>query len=337
MIYTISNSQRSDHKVTPFFHKYLIYVKYNTMGIIKTFSQWLNESVSSVRTLTDNVYQAIVDAGLGDNFNEPEYNDESPYLTAQADAFGFEITDEVDCIPFGEGSTFDYDKYIFYAIYITDEAPINDEGDTASIIIEYGEDDYTDGPEPWVLYYSAKEDNWDGNGPIKNPSSELANLICVISQAINPETKYHNHRTERSSDDDYDVLNDDTCSVETLYNYLIDHYELLGDKEITLNNGKTDDGEEWSSIQIPITLSGENIVTEVDAQNPSKIFAIDFTDNLMKYVEDMETVVEIDDQNINDDGYSRAFTNNSLVVCSEVVDFLDELLGLVSDPALRKK
>ena len=184
------------------------------MGIIKTFSEWLNESVSSVRTLTNNVYQAIVDAGLGDNFNEPEYNDESPWLTAQADACGFEITDEVDCIPFGEGSTFDYDKYIFYGIYVTDEAPINDGGDTASVIIEYGEDDYADGPEPWVLYYSAKEDNWDGNGPIKNPSSELADLICVISQAINPETKYHNHR----SDDNYELLTDENCDVRISIN-----------------------------------------------------------------------------------------------------------------------
>ena len=86
------------------------------MGIIKTFSQWLNESSSSVRTLTDNVYQAIVDAELGDNFYEPKYNSESPFLTAQADAYGFEITDEVDAISFKEGSIYDYNNYIFYTI-----------------------------------------------------------------------------------------------------------------------------------------------------------------------------------------------------------------------------
>ena len=57
-----------------------------------------------------------------------------------------------------------------------------------------------------------------------------------------------------------------------------------------------------------------------------------------KHVEDMETVVEIDDENINSDDYSRAYTSfNTPVLCSEVVDFLDELLGLVPDPALRKK
>ena len=69
------------------------------MGMIKKFNEWINESYSSVRTLTNNIYQAIVDAGLGSNFNKPEYNDESPWLTAQADAYDFEITDEVDCNP----------------------------------------------------------------------------------------------------------------------------------------------------------------------------------------------------------------------------------------------
>ena len=313
------------------------------MGIIKTFSQWLNESVSSVRTLTNNVYQTIVDAGLGDNFNEPEYNDESPWLTAQADAYDFEITDEVDCIPFGEGSTFDYDKYIFYGIYVTDEAPINDNGGTASIIIEYGEDDYPDGPEPWVFYYSAKEDHWDGNGPIDgnvdDVNPDLLKLIATITPIVNPRTKftadYLGLSDNKKQDDAYYEL-DDEGSVENLYNYLINHYESIGDKEITLNKEKNSDGEELSSIQIPITLSGENLETEIDAMDTTKIFAIDFTNNLMKYVKKMKTVVEIDDEN-NDDGYSRAFTSNSNVECSQVVDFLDELLGLVPDPALRKK
>lgn len=132
-------------------------------------------------------------------------------------------------------------------------------------------------------------------------------------------------------------LDDKNCSVENLYNYLIDSYKLLGDAKIELESGKTDDGEEWNSIQIPITLSGENIETEVWVEDPSKIFAIDFTNNLMTYVEDMETVVEIDDENINSDDYSRVYTSfNTPILCSEVVDFLDELLGLVPDPALKR-
>ena len=133
------------------------------------------------------------------------------------------------------------------------------------------------------------------------------------------------------------ILDNKNCSVENLYNYLIDSYELLGDAKIELESGKTDDGEEWNSIKIPITLSGENIETEIWVEDPSKIFAIDFTNNLMTYVEDMETVVEVDDENINSDGYSRAYTSpNTPILCSEVVDFLDELLGLVPDPALKR-
>lgn len=315
------------------------------MGIVKKFNEWINESYSSVRPLTNNIYQTIVDAGLGSNFNKPKYNDESPWLTAQADTYDFEITNEVDCIPFSEGSTFDYDKYIFYGIYITDETPINDGGDTASVIIEYGEDDYTDGPEPWVLYYSAKTDHWDGseNGPIDGNSNDvnpdLLKLIATITPIVNPRTKFTAEYLgfdNKGHDDSYASLDDENCSVENLYNYLIDHYESLGDEKIEVNSGKQD-GKDWHEIHIPITLSGENIETEPWVDDCSKIWAIDFSNGLMKYVEDMETVVEIDDENINDDGYSRAYTSpNTPILCSEVVDFLDELLGLVPNPALRR-
>ena len=300
------------------------------MGIVKKFNEWLNESVSSVKSLTDNIYQALVDAGLGDNFNAPEYNDESSYLTAQADSYGFGITDEVDCIPFGEGSTFDYDKYIFYGIYITDEAPINDRGDTASVIIEYGEDDYTDGPEPWALYYSAKEDNWDGNGPIKNPGSELANLICVISQAINPETKYHSHRPEKGSDD---VLDDGT--LEDLYKYLIDNYENLGDEEISFNKGKDSDGI-WYEIQIPVTLSGLKLESEPYVGYPGESFSIDIKPELEKYLEP-ETYDEVSEEILDEHGVLRIFTDPEAVTNSGIVRVLDGLLKNVPDPALRKK
>ena len=314
------------------------------MGIIKTFGEWINESASSVKSLTDRVYQAIIDAGLGDNFHEqPSYNDESSYLTAQADAFGYEITDEVDCIPFDEGSNFDYDKYIFYGIYITDEAPINDRGGTASIIIEYGEDDYTDGPEPWVLLYSVDADHWDGDGPLDGNADdvnpELLKLISVITMAVNPNTKFtpeNMNSNNHSNDDNYNLLNDENCSVANLYNYLIDHYKPLGDEKIELEKGN-EDGTNWYSVHIPITLSGSNIETEVSAEDPTKIWSIDFTNDLMKYVEDMETVIDIDDEEINDDNYSRAYTNSSYVLCNEVVDFLDEILGMVPDPALSKE
>ena len=96
-------------------------------------------------------------------------------------------------------------------------------------------------------------------------------------------------------------------------------------------------GKVWYDVQIPITLSGENIVTELTADDMQSIWSIDFTLPLMKYVERMETVIEIDDDNINDDEYARAYTNTGLVLCSEVVDFIDEILTMVPDPALRKR
>ena len=134
----------------------------------------------------------------------------------------------------------------------------------------------------------------------------------------------------------YSTLKRKGCKVNLLYKYLIDNYEVLGDEQIKLNSDKYM-GKVWYDVQIPITLSGDNIVTELTADDMQSIWSIDFTLPLMKYVERMETVIEIDDDNINDDEYARAYTNTGLVLCSEVVDFIDEILTMVPDPALRKK
>lgn len=136
-------------------------------------------------------------------------------------------------------------------------------------------------------------------------------------------------------DDNYEYLKDENCDVKNLYNYLIDHYEPLGDKTIEMNDGKDEDDIDWCTVQIPITLSGEHIITEIDAMDSSKIFAIDFTKGLKDYVLKTE-YYEIDDENIDDDGYERVFFSNGAVLCSEVVDFLNELIELVPDPALKR-
>ena len=133
----------------------------------------------------------------------------------------------------------------------------------------------------------------------------------------------------------YSTLEDENCTVELLYKYLINNYDVLGDEQIKLNSGK-DSGDVWYEVHVPITLSGENIETELSVDDPQSIWSIDFTAPLMKYVKKMKTVVEIDD-NINGDEYARAYTNTGLVLCSEVVDFIDEILKMVPDPALRKK
>lgn len=134
----------------------------------------------------------------------------------------------------------------------------------------------------------------------------------------------------------YSTLKRKGCKVNLLYKYLIDNYDVLGDEQIKLTSDKYM-GKVYYELEIPITLSGENIVTELTADDMQSIWSIDFTLPLMKYVERMETVIEIDDDNINDDEYARAYTNTGLVLCSEVVDFIDEILTMVPDPALRKK
>ena len=134
----------------------------------------------------------------------------------------------------------------------------------------------------------------------------------------------------------YSDLKDKDCTVDLLYKYLINNYDVLGDDQIKLNSGKYH-GKEWYEVHVPITLSGENIETEFSENNPDTIWSIDFTVQLMEYVKKMKTVVEIDDYRLDSDTYVRAYTKTDPVLCSEVVDFIDEILKKVPDPALRKK
>ena len=134
----------------------------------------------------------------------------------------------------------------------------------------------------------------------------------------------------------YSDLKDKDCTVDLLYKYLINNYDVLGDDQIKLNSGKYH-GNEWYEVHAPITLSGENIETEFSGNDPDTIWSIDFTAQLMEYVEKMKTVVEIDDYLLNSDTYARAYTKTDPVLCSEVVDFIDEILKIVPDPALRKR
>ena len=144
-------------------------------------------------------------------------------------------------------------------------------------------------------------------------------------------------KTVRKEDEiTYRSLEDKDCTVDLLYKYLINNYDVLGDDQIKLNSGKYH-GKEWYEVHVPITLSGENIETELSADDVKSIWSIDFTAPLMKYVKRMKTVVEIDDAYMDDDGYARAYTKTDPVLCSEVVDFIDEILKKVPDPALRKK
>lgn len=153
------------------------------MKTIKTFNEWINESASSGK-IVDYIYQALVDAGFGDAVFEPTYDDDFPVSDEDAELYGIRYSDDVDYISFKEGSI-DFDKFIFYGIYVINEVGSH----SASIIILYGEDDYTDGPEPWHLYYSSKYGIWKGDGPIHKiinipADSDLRNILSVISKEV---------------------------------------------------------------------------------------------------------------------------------------------------------
>ena len=120
--------------------------------------------------------------------------------------------------------------------------------------------------------------------------------------------------TIRKEDDvSYSTLEDEGCTVDLLYKYLINNYEVLGDEQIKLNSGKDSD-DVWYEVHVPITLSGENIETELSADDVQSIWSIDFTAPLMKYVKRMKTVVEIDDLLLNSETYARAYTKTDPVL-----------------------
>ena len=127
----------------------------------------------------------------------------------------------------------------------------------------------------------------------------------------------------------YSTLEDEDCTVDLLYKYLIKNYEVLGDDKIVLTDEDV--------LHVPITLSGENIETEPDAMEETKIYSIDYTRKLNRYVKKMKTVIDIEDLDDSYD-YIRAYTtSDDYMVCSKVVDFIEEILTMVPDPALRRR
>ena len=134
----------------------------------------------------------------------------------------------------------------------------------------------------------------------------------------------------------YSDLNDKDCTVDLLYKYLINNYEVLGDDQIKLKSGKYR-GNEWYELHVPITLSGEYIETDASGEDMKDISRIDYTIQLEEYVKEMESVVEITDYYPDAENFGVAYTKTDPVLCSEVVDFIDEILKMVPDPALRKR
>ena len=132
----------------------------------------------------------------------------------------------------------------------------------------------------------------------------------------------------------YSTLEDEDCTVDLLYKYLIKNYEVLGDDKIVLTVEDVLDGD---VLHVPITLSGQYIETELNAMLETKIYSIDYTRKLNRYVKKMKTVIDIEDLDDSYD-YIRAYTtSDDYMVCSKVVDFIEEILTMVPDPALRRR
>ena len=158
-----------------------------------------------------------------------------------------------------------------------------------------------------------------------------------INESIWSDTRDRIMRDRITGGFSYSKLKRRDCTLDVLYKYLINNYEVLGDEQIKLTSHESF-GNTYYSLWVPITLSGEAIETEIEYTDYKNIVSsIRFTHPLIKYVKKMKTVVEIDDDLLNSETYARAYTKTDPVLCSEVVDFIDEILKKVPDPALRKK
>lgn len=161
------------------------------MGHIKSFNEFINESFS-IDSMADDIY-SILDTEYSGNFLKPVANAESPYLTSILDAFNIGYSGDIYEIRFNENNVFDNEDYTYYQIFVADNAPIDPNRNVySSLWIEYGELGYTDGAEPWCLYYNAKKDKWISNESKSTwqYNENLMNLIMNITPVVNPSTKY---------------------------------------------------------------------------------------------------------------------------------------------------
>ena len=163
--------------------------------------------------------------------------------------------------------------------------------------------------------------------------------IKTFNEFIN-ESMWSDMRDRITGGFSYSKLKRRDCTLDVLYKYLINNYEVLGDEQIKLTSHSSFGlGDDYYSLWVPITLSGEAIETEIEYTDYKNIVSsIRFTHPLIKYVKKMKTVTEYYLQDdVDDDDYSRACTKSYPVLCSEIADFIDEILTMVPDPALRKK
>ena len=147
------------------------------MGQIKTFSEFINESFSPIKDLANNIYMTLEKDYAG-NFHKP-LKGESPHLSANS---------EVWEIIFDNKNIFDNDNFVFYQIFVADNAPLENNVNS-SLWIEYGENGYIDGPESWCLYYDTENDIWESTSE-DDVEESIMDVLIRITSLVNPKTKY---------------------------------------------------------------------------------------------------------------------------------------------------
>jgi hypothetical protein len=122
----------------------------------------------------------------------------------------------------------------------------------------------------------------------------------------------------------YEDLKNVKCTLDILYQYLLQHYTVLGDDKITYDENK--------GIEIPVKLENEPIT--VIPTDHDTVFSIEAPFSLREYIEkskysqnswDEDGCIEVIISEVSDD-----------MCCGDVVNFLDEVLSLVPTPALKK-
>ena len=126
-----------------------------------------------------------------------------------------------------------------------------------------------------------------------------------INESIWSDTRDRIMRDRITGGFSYSKLKRRDCTLDVLYKYLINNYEVLGDEQIKLTNFV----DTYYSLWVPITLSGESIETEIEYTDDKNIVSsIRFTHLLIKYVKKMKTVTEYYILDDVDDDYSREYT-----------------------------
>jgi hypothetical protein len=144
----------------------------------------------------------------------------------------------------------------------------------------------------------------------------------------------------------YVDLKNENVTAEQLFDYIAQNYdyvELDNPELIEFNRTKfpTEPRTIHPAVKVPITLSGDYIFTQNDVEpgeDNTKLYCVYFSKNLKSLVEEKYSDGEVEDNSeFDEDAFPRIFLNeDNYILCSQIVDFIDYLLSVVPDPAIKR-